>query len=169
MPMNKKLRQYLGLLSAVIAYYLIHEGAHLLYALASGVFKEIHVMGLGIQIDVHAQRMTDSQLGIFCLVGAAATFLTAWGLVLTAPWICRWKSRVGRAIVYDITLAMLFADPVYLGLLAPFVGGGDLNGIAYLVPRPMAQGIFIGLLLLHGFIFWKILLPQYQKSFQNTH
>lgn len=27
--MNKKIRQYLGLLSAVLVYYLVHEGAHL--------------------------------------------------------------------------------------------------------------------------------------------
>ena len=166
--MNKKMRQYLGLLAAVVAYYGIHEGAHLIYALATGIFKEIKILGLGVQIDVYAEQMTQTQLGIFCLVGALATFLTAWGLILAAPRICRWKSSVCRAVCYYITIAMLVADPIYLGLLAPFVGGGDLNGIAYLLPRPVAQGVFLGLLLLHGWAFWKILLPQYQKSFQDT-
>ena len=46
--MNKRVRQYVGLLSAVIAYYLIHEGAHFLYALSIGAFKQINFMGLGM-------------------------------------------------------------------------------------------------------------------------
>ena len=45
--MNKKIRQYLGLLSAVLVYYLVHEGAHLVYALSIGVFRQINFMGGG--------------------------------------------------------------------------------------------------------------------------
>ncbi len=68
--MSKRTRQYIGILAALAAYYLVHEGAHLLYALFTGVFKQIGLMGLGVQIDVCAERMTDTQLGIFCLFGA---------------------------------------------------------------------------------------------------
>lgn len=63
--MSKRTRQYLGILAAVVGYYLIHEGAHFLYALLTGVFKQIKFMGLGVQIDVYAERMTDTQLGLF--------------------------------------------------------------------------------------------------------
>ena len=63
--MNKRVRQYVGLLSAIIAYYLIHEGAHLIYALFIGVFKQINFMGLGMQIDIYSERMTQAQLGVF--------------------------------------------------------------------------------------------------------
>ena len=42
--MNKRARQYIGLLSAIVAYYLIHEGAHLIYAWFSGVFKQINFL-----------------------------------------------------------------------------------------------------------------------------
>ena len=57
--MSKRSRQYIGILAAVIAYYIVHEGAHLLYALLTGVFRQIKFMGLGIQIDVCADQMTD--------------------------------------------------------------------------------------------------------------
>ena len=40
--MNKKIRQYFGLLSAVLIYYLVHEGTHLVYALSIGVFRQIN-------------------------------------------------------------------------------------------------------------------------------
>ena len=65
--MSKKTRQYIGLLSAIIAYYIIHEGAHFVYALITGVFKEIKFMGLGMQIDIYAEKYTDIQMGVFVL------------------------------------------------------------------------------------------------------
>ena len=66
--MNKKIRQYIGLAVAVLMYYLIHEGAHLIVALAQGVFKQINFMGMGVQIDVYTEQMNDVQMGIFCLM-----------------------------------------------------------------------------------------------------
>ena len=60
--MSKRTRQYIGILAALADYYLVHEGAHLLYALLTGIFKQINFMGLGVQIDVCAERMTDTQL-----------------------------------------------------------------------------------------------------------
>ena len=57
--MSKRARQYIGILAAV-AYYLVHEGAHLLYALFAGVFKQINFMGIGVQIDVYAERMSEA-------------------------------------------------------------------------------------------------------------
>ncbi len=57
--MSKRTRQYIGILAALVAYYLVHEGAHLLYALFAGVFRQIKFMGLGVQIDVYAERMTN--------------------------------------------------------------------------------------------------------------
>lgn len=76
--MSKRTRQYIAILAALAAYYLVHEGAHLLYVLLTGVLKQINFMGLGVQIDVCAERMTDTQLGIFCLVGALATFCVGY-------------------------------------------------------------------------------------------
>ena len=68
----------MGLLFAVLAYYVIHEGAHLVYALCTGVFKEIKFMGLGMQIDVYEDRMSKVQRGIFCVAGSVATMIAAF-------------------------------------------------------------------------------------------
>ena len=87
--MSKRTRQYIGILAALAAYYLVHEGAHLLYALFTGVLKQINFMGLGVQIDVYAEHMTNMQLGIFCLVGALATFCIGYLLAALARSICR--------------------------------------------------------------------------------
>lgn len=57
--MNKRIRQYIGLFCAVLMYYIIHEGAHLIYALSVGVFRQINFMGLGVQIGIYEEQMSN--------------------------------------------------------------------------------------------------------------
>lgn len=165
--MNRTLRQYFGLLCAVLSYYLIHEGAHFLYALFTGTFKTVNFMGVGVQIDVYAEKMTEVQMGIFCLAGCIATFVAGVVLVFTTDKICKVKSLPFRACMYYITMIMLLLDPIYLSLLCGFFGGGDMNGISLLIPEYVARVCFGILLLINGVVFWKVVLPKYKKAFQN--
>ena len=165
--MRKRTRQTIGLISAVITYYFIHEGAHFLYAVLTGVFKEIRFLGLGIQIDIYRELLTDTQLGIFCLVGVLATQIAAYGMVAWKERICRVPSKLLRACCYYSTIALLFLDPVYLSLLSGFVGGGDMNGIALLIPHAIARTGFGILLAINGRVFWKRVLPCYKASFHK--
>ena len=166
--MSKRTRQYIGILAALAAYYLVHEGAHLLYALLTGVFKQINFMGLGVQVDVYAARMTDTQLGVFCLVGALATFCAGYLLTALAKNICRAKSSLLCAVLYYITIALLLLDPLYLSVLCGLFGGGDMNGIALLCPEWAARCLFGALLLVNGLVFWKRVLPVYKRSFSGS-
>ena len=161
--MSKRVRQLVGIFAAIVTYYLIHEGAHLLYAVCTGVFKQINFMGLGVQIDVYAERMTDAQLGVFCLVGALTTFCAAYLLTIFAKQICKAKSKLFRAVFYYITIALLLLDPLYLSILCGFFGGGDMNGIALLCLEWVARCLFGVLLLVNGLVFWKRVLPVYKK------
>ena len=165
--MTKRTRQYIGILAAVIAYYLVHEGAHLLYALFTGVFRQIKFMGLGVQVDVFRERMTDTQLGIFCLAGALATFCAAYLLTALAKKIGTAKSKLFRAVLYYITIALLLIDPLYLSILCGLFGGGDMNGIALLMPEWAARIGFGALLIVNGLVFWKLVLPVYSRSFSD--
>ena len=165
--MSKRTRQYIAILAALAAYYLVHEGAHLLYALLTGVFKQINFMGLGVQVDVCAERMTDTQLGIFCLAGALATFCVGYLLAALAKNICRAHSKLLRAMLYYITIAFLLLDPLYLSILCGFFGGGDMNGSVLLCPEWAARCLFGALLLVNGLVFWKRVLPTYRQSFSQ--
>ena len=165
--MSKRIRQYIGILAALVAYYLVHEGAHLLYALLAGAFKQIHFMGLGVQVDVYAERMTDAQLGVFCLVGALATFCAGYLLTALAKNVCHAQSKLFRAMVYYITIAFLLLDPLYLSVLCGFFGGGDMNGIALLLPEWAARSLFGALLLVNALVFWRRVLPVYRQSFSE--
>ena len=165
--MSKRTRQYIGLLSAVLAYYIIHEGAHLIYALITGAFKQINVMGMGVQIDIYAERITDIQLGIFCRVGSVATFVTAYTLVLFTNKIGKNSSKIFKACMYYITIAMLLIDPVYLSVLCGFFGGGDMNGISLLFPEIAVRIVYGIILAINIAVFMKIVLPKYQLAFSE--
>ena len=165
--MNKRIRQYIGLLSAILTYYIIHEGAHFIYALLTGTFKQINIMSMGVQIDIHRDLMSDFQLGIFCLVGSIATFITAYLLVLFIDKICKCSSKVFKACMYYITIALLLLDPIYLSVLCGFFGGGDMNGITFLMPELFARITYGILIIINGIVFFKVVLPRYKQAFQD--
>ena len=163
--MSKRFRQYIGILAAVIIYYIIHEGAHLLVALHYGVFKGINFMGLGMQIDVYAERLTDTQLGLFCLASPVETLLFGWVLILLAKRICNSKSKLFKAVMWYVSLAFLIIDPLYMSVLCGFFGGGDMNGITLLLPEVAARILFGVILVINGLLFWKVILPKYKMAF----
>ncbi len=165
---NKRARQYIGLLAAIIAYYVVHEGTHLLYALAIGAFKRINFMGLGMQIDIYSEQMTQSQIGVFCILGSVATNIVAYVLIALAGRIGKSSSKVFKACMYYVTIAMLLIDPLYLSLLCGFFGGGDMNGISLLVPEAIARILYGIILIVNAIVFWKIVLPKYKQAFEDV-
>ncbi len=165
--MEKRFRQYVGLFIAIILYYVVHEGAHFICALFMGVFKQINFMGLGIQIDVYNTAMTDVQMGIFCIAGATATLFVGIVLILLCDKTCKVQSKMFKAIMYYVTIAMLLIDPLYLSVLCGFFGGGDMNGISLLLNEVIARTGFGILLLVNVIVFLKVILPRYTRSFQH--
>ena len=167
--MSKRIRQYIGIFAAVIAYYIIHEGAHQVAALHYGIFKGINFMGLGMQIDVYADRMTDNQLGIFCLAGPVATLLFGWVVILLAKRICTSKSKLFKAVMWYSSLSFLIIDPLYMSVLCGFFGGGDMNGIKLLFPEIAVRIVSAVIGVIYGIVIWRYLLPSYTKSFQKDN
>ena len=165
--MSKKARQYIGILSAIISYYVIHEGAHLLYALHLGVFKQINFIGLGIQVDIYASRLTDIEMAVFCILGSIATLISAYILIISINKIRTISSLIIKAAFYYITMMMLFADPMYLCILCGFVGGGDMNGIALVINESIVRIIFVVILFVNIVIFLKVVLPKYRLMFES--
>ena len=166
--MNKQIRQYIGLVSAIIAYYIIHEGAHLLAALATGTFRQVNFLGLGLQIDIHADMLTNNQLAAFCIAGSAATAVAGYLLVAFIDAITRHPGKAFKACMYYITIAFLLIDPLYLSALCGFFGGGDMNGIALLIPESLARSLYGLLLAANTALFLRIVLPKYRAAFSEN-
>ena len=104
---------------------------------------------------------------LFCIAGATAALFAGIVLSALAGKICCAKSKLLRAVVYYITIVLLLLDPLYLSILCGFFGGGDMNGISLLCPEWIARSVFAGLLIVNGWIFWKLVLPIYKESFSN--
>ena len=164
--MNKRRRQYIGILSAIISYYIVHEGAHLIYSLMIGTFKQINFLGLGIQVDIYRENMTDIETGIFCIIGTIGTFLTSIILILLTNKIIKLKSKILKCCMYYITISMFFIDPIYLSFIYKFVGGGDMNGIILIIPEYIVVLIFVILLIFNIIIFIKYIFPKYKLAFK---
>ena len=164
--MSKRARQYIGLFVAIISYYIIHEGAHLAYALITGVYKQVNIIGLGVQIDVFAEKMTDNQMGLFCLVGSLATIITGYILVGIINILIKSTSDIFKACMYYVTIIMMFMDPLYLCVLCSIFGGGDMNGISLIISEIAARVIYGILFIVNAVIFIKVVLPKYKMAFK---
>ena len=164
--MSKRARQYIGLFVAIISYYIIHEGAHLAYALITGVYNQVNIIGLGVQIDVFAEKMTDNQMGMFCLVGSLATIITGYILVGVINILIKSPSDIFKACMYYVTIIMMFMDPLYLCVLCSIFGGGDMNGISLIISEIAARVIYGILFIVNAVIFIKVVLPKYKMAFQ---
>ena len=138
-----------------------------MYALKLDVFKKVNFIGLGLQIDVFAEKMTENQLGIFCIIGSVTTMITAYMLVAFADKIGKISSKIFKASMYYITIAMLLIDPLYLSILCSFFGGGDMNGISLIVPETVARILYGIILLINIAVFVKMVLPKYKQAFLN--
>lgn len=166
MDMKRNTRKWGALIASIILYFVIHEGAHFLYAVRIGAFKQVNFIGPGIQIAIFREQVTDTQLAIFCIAGPVAAILAGYALALTARFIVKSRSLLLRAAAYYTSLVLLMVDPLYLAVLYSFVGGGDMNGIALIFPELAVRIVFGVIAAVNLFIIFKYLLPLYRKAYQ---
>jgi hypothetical protein len=165
---KRNLRKWTAVLAAGVGYLVIHEGAHLIYAVAIGAFRQINFLGLGIQIDIYRELMSDIQFGIFNLVASIATIAIGYILLVMTPKFLRITSDYLRAITYYLTIAFLIIDPLYLSVIYQFVGGGDMNGIIVFIPELTARIAFGLLAIVNIIIVIRIVAPKYRQVYFNS-
>lgn len=140
----------------------------MIVALLYGVFEQIRILGVGVQVVAKVELLTELQTGIFCIVGSIATLVAAYAMVLLLPRITVGKSKAFRAIGYYTTLAFLLLDPIYLSVLYRFVGGGDMNGILLFgLPEAAVQVIYGAIALVNLFLIVRKVYPAYRESFRS--
>ena len=165
---TKSLRNYTALFLAILGYFLFHEGAHWVYAICLGSFKQINFIGIGVQIDIYRELMSDVQLGIFCLVASVVTLVIGYTLLAFTNRFILFQSVMLRAVVYYFTLTLLLVDPLYLSVLSFFVGGGDMNGISLIFPEMVVRVVSGLIVVINSLIVLKVIVPKYRQAFQKT-
>lgn len=164
----KNLRKWFALICAILLYYIIHESSHMIIALFYGVFEEVKILGLGVQVVANIEVLTNFQIGIFCIVGSISTLLVGYLLVLFVKKIVKSKNKVFKAIFYYTTLALLLIDPLYLTIIYKLVGGGDMNGILLFGMQEVAVQVIYGIIaIINILLIIKKIYPVYKKSFRE--
>lgn len=166
--MSSNSRKWFGLICAILLYYVIHEGSHVIVAMIYGVFEKIKILGLGVQVVAKTELLTNFQTAIFCVVGSISTLLVSYLLVIFTKKIVESKNKILKAICYYTTLAFMLLDPIYLTILYKFVGGGDMNGILLFgIPEIAVQLIYGLIAIINIFLIIKKVYPLYKKSFSE--
>ena len=167
--LEKSVKQWLSIFLAIIAYYIVHEGMHLLIALLLGVFEKVRIIGLiGIQIVTTENSLSGVNLAIFSGLSSIVTVLIGYILVFSKS-IYKIKNKNVLTAIYYVTLCFLMLDPLYISTLAPYVGGGDLNGITTgLAISGTPIRIIAGIILIINFmIFKKTMHPKITGMFKE--
>lgn len=155
---------------AVLFYYVVHEGTHIIIALIYGVFEKIKILGLGMQVVINKELLTDIQIGIFCISSTIATIIVSYILILLMHKIIKTKSKLFKAICYHVTIAFLLIDPLYLAIIYRLFGGGDMNGILlFKIPEIIIQTIFGIIFIINMLLIFKKVYPTYKKDFNNSN
>lgn len=169
---QKNIRKMLGLLTAIVIYYVVHEGAHVAAALLLG--KQVYgirivAWGLGVQVLADTASGSDMQLVMINIAGVVATLIAGYIMVWSRNRILRSPSKTLRSIAYYTTLVLLCLDPLYLSVLYRFVGGGDMNGILRSgIPELAAVIFFLILLGFNLFVFARVIYPSYKRRFLES-
>ncbi len=166
MQENAKLRKWCALLTAVIVYFIVHEGCHALAATCFGALERVRLLGLGVQVVVKQELLSDWQLGVFSIIGSIGTLLVAYLLLALTKNIVQTNSKLIKAIGYYTTFTLLLVDPIYMTFLYKFVSGGDMNGIKLLWLPELGWQIIYGIIaIINVLLIVRYVYPAYKKAF----
>jgi len=161
----KVLRKYLLLLLALAVFASVHEGAHILTAVAFGEFNGFYLKPYGFEVEFRTpvSERTGAKWG---LISGSSNFITiAIGYVLYSQRrrMISLQNTTLYILGYWLTLCFLILDPLNLSV-GPFIYGGDVNGVSvgFSVNQYIIQAAFLGLFLLNRELLVQRLLPLYK-------
>jgi hypothetical protein len=169
---QKSIKLWTGLFIAIISYYIVHEGVHLLLALLFGVFERIRFVGLwGVQIVTTEGGLAGIKLAVFSGLSSIVTVIIGYILAFS-PSTYKVKNKNILIAIYYITLCFMILDPLYISILSLFIGGGgDLNGIVTgLGTSDISFRIVFGIISIISIIlFKKRVAPKYKEIFKEEN
>ena len=168
--MSKKYRQYIFYVSAVLTYLVIHEGTHVIQALAYGIFQGLRFNGIGVEVLI-TEPLTISGLKLACFSGLSSVVTISVGYVICVftPQILALNNRLVKSYLYYTALVFLLLDPLYIGVVSLFVNG-DINGITLGLglPYTTVRMVYLLVLVINVFFVVKKLYPKYAENFKDN-
>jgi len=167
--LSKKCRQYAVNILAVITYLIIHEGTHIIQALAHGIFQGLKFSIMGVEVLI-TQPLTIGGWKLACFSGLSSLVTVGTGYVIykMTPAILVAGNQFIKSYFYYTALVFLILDPLYISIFSFFVGG-DINGISVGlgVPYMLIKGIYFAVLVLNVMLAIKKLYPKYTQDYKS--
>lgn len=158
------MKRWLSLLTALVLFFIVHEGSHAVIALLFGEFDAFHIRTFGMEVTFNTPVTERSGFhwAIISGTGNLVTLLIGYSLFVYRGHFAQWKNWFWKASIYYATLLFLVLDAFNLSI-GPFIYGGDANGIAVGlgVNRFIIQAIFFVVLLVNRELIAQKLLPAY--------
>lgn len=157
------MKNWIYFLIALMLYMVIHEGIHLIAALTYGEYHSILVQWYGPQV-IFYTPVAEREGVMWGFISGTPNLITlalGYTLFLLRVKIKELKKDLAHFLEYVIIIFML-ADALNLSL-APFVFGGDINGIVagFGINRYLIQFFFLVILLVNRELIAQKLLPEF--------
>lgn len=159
-----KMKKYLPLLTAIILFAVIHEGAHAAVAYLLDEYAAFRVHFYGFEV-IYKTPVAEREGIVWVYVAGISNVLTLTiGYVFfilrkVLVWI---PNRFFNRLCYWVIFVFMLFDPFNLSII-PFFFGGDIGGIAHGlgINRYLIQSIFFAVLLINRELIIHKLFPLY--------
>jgi hypothetical protein len=158
------LRQYVLLCLAVIAFAIVHEGAHALSSAAFGEYRGSRIRWYGLEVEYRTPVPEREGLKWGFISGSSSAITILCGFLMFAG---RGKiAASGKSIIriggYYATALFMLGDPLNLSA-GPFIYGGDIGGlvVGFHINRYAIQVVLFALFLLNRELVARYVLPAF--------
>jgi len=169
--MDRKCRQYAVNILAVVTYLIIHEGTHIVQALAHGIFRGLRLNLLGVEVLI-TEPLTIGGWKLACFSGLSSLVTVGIGYLIykMTTVILSFKNQFIKSYLYYTAVVFLILDSLYISVFSFFVGG-DINGIALGlgVPHMIVRGAYFAVLIINFLLVVKVLHPKYTQDYKSRH
>jgi hypothetical protein len=158
------LRQYALICLAVIAFAVVHEGAHALSSAAFGEYGGSRIRWYGAEVEYRTPMPEREGLkwGFISGSSSAITILCGFLMFVGRGRIAASGNPIVRIGGYYATALFMLGDPLNLSV-GPFIYGGDIGGLAvgFHMNRYAVQIVLFALFLLNRELVARYVLPAF--------
>jgi hypothetical protein len=164
------MRRWMAFLVAVVIFFALHEGAHVLTSAIFAEYQAFHVRPLGLEVVFKTPVSERSGIQWAIISGASnlLTLFTGYAFLMLGGRFAGSRNMFIKGFICYLTLISLLFDPLNLSI-GPFIYGGDANGIAVGlgISRYVVQAVFLVVLLANRELVAQRLLPMYGVKTQH--
>lgn len=161
------MRKMTALFLALLIFLVIHEGAHILTAIALHEYESFHlkILGLEVTFKTPVEMRTGSKWAVISGTGNIITIALGYCFYAVRHRFATSRSLFVASLGYWLNILFLIADPLNLSIGSLFYSG-DATGIAVglNVSRWLIQGLFFVIFLVNREIVAQRLLPSFGVS-----